>query len=154
MGLDDFALADFAGGVADFAADVDAIEIGGEGEGVREEGIAEEDGEGVSPFRVGGGDHAAGVGAVHDIVMDEGCHVDEFEDDADFQVVIGDAAGGAADEDGEGGADAFAGSVADVGDVGFDGGIEAADLFADGDFDAFEFWADEFEGEDVVAGWL
>ena len=152
LGLDDFALADLARGVADLAADVDAVEVGGQGEGVGEQGVAEQDGERVAPFGVGGGHHAAGVGAVDDVVVDERGHVDELEDDADFQVVVGDAAGGAADEDGEGGADALAGGVADVGDVGLDGGIEAADLLADGDFHALEFRADEFEGKKIAAG--
>jgi hypothetical protein len=84
LGLDDFALADFAGGVADLAADVDAVEIGGQGERVGK-GVAEQDGERVAPFGVGGGHHAAGVRAVDDVVMDQRGHVDEFEDDAEFQ---------------------------------------------------------------------
>ena len=68
-------------------------------------------------------------------------------------MVVGHAADRAADEDGEGGADTFAGGVADVGDIGLDGGIEGTDLFADRDFHAFEFRADELEGEKGAAGW-
>ena len=63
--------------------------------------------------------------------MDERGDVDELEDDAEFSSVLGHAAGGAAGEDGEGGADAFAGGVADVGDVALDGGIELGGLLLD-----------------------
>ena len=114
--------------------------------------VAKQDGERVAPFGVGGGHHAAGVCAIDDVIMDQGGHVDEFEDDADFQVVVGDTARGSADENGEGGPDAFAGGVADVGDIWLDGGIEATDLFADGDFHALEFRADEFKGKKIAAG--
>jgi len=64
-------LADFAGGVADLAADVDAVEIGGEGQRVGEQRVAEQHRERVAPLGIGGGHHAAGGGTIHDVVMDQ-----------------------------------------------------------------------------------
>lgn len=124
-------MANFSRGEADFAADVDAIEVGSEAECVRKEGVTEEDGHAVAPSGVGCLEVAACFGTVDDVVVDEGSHVDELEDDADFEVIGVELAGGASDEDGEGGADAFAVGVTDVGNVRFDLWIEGVNLFTD-----------------------
>ena len=124
LGLDDLAGADIGGGAGDAAGDFAIGETGRELEGVGEEAIAQEDGDGVAPLGVGGGLGAAFFRAIHDVVMDEGGGVDEFEDDGEVQVAGVDIAGGAARQEGEGGAEPLAAALAGVGDVGLDRGIE------------------------------
>ena len=147
LGLEDFAGADLVGGAGDFAADVGAVEAGGEFEGVGEETIAEEDRECVAPAGGGGGGGAAHFGAVHDVVVDEGGEVDEFEDDAEFGVIGVWGAAGPAGEEGEGWADAFAAGAEDGGDVAFDGWVEGARLEPDLFFHVDEVIGDEVEGK-------
>lgn len=147
LGLEDFAGADLVGGAGDFAADVGAVEAGGEFEGVGEETIAEEDGESVAPAGGGGGGGAAHFGAVHDVVVDEGGEVDEFEDDAELGVIGVRGAAGTAGEEGEGRADAFTAGAEDGGDVAFYGWVEGARLEPDLFFHIDEVIGDEVEGE-------
>ena len=143
LGLDDFAATDFAGGVGDGATDFAIGEGGGEFEGVSEEAIAEEDGDGVAPFGVGGGETSAFVGAVEDVVVDESGGVDEFDDHREVEVGRGDGAGGATAEEGEGWAEAFSAAFDGISDVAFDGRVEGFCLVADALFDIGEGGFDE-----------
>ena len=152
--LQDFSLANFARGFGDFAREGEVIELGGKHQGMREERVAEEDGGAFTPLCVGGRDLSAGGGAIDDVIVDEGGHVDELEDGAEQQVVFSHAAGSATDEGGEGRADAFTGGVADVRDVWLDARVEGADLVAEGGFDLPEFVLDhqEWKADFIVAG--
>lgn len=124
--------------MGDGATDFAIGEAGGEFEGVSEEAIAEEDGDGIAPFGVGGGETAAFVGAVEDVVVDESGGVDEFDDDREVEVGRGDGAGGATAEEGEGWAEAFSATFDGISDVAFDGGVEGFCLVADALFDIGE----------------
>ena len=106
----------------------------------------------MAPFGGGGGEAAAHVGAVHDVVVDEGGDVDHLEDDGETGVVFGHAAGGAAGEEGEGGADALARGFADVADVALDTGVESVGLLADGGLNDLHLRAHQVEGEDGDGG--
>ena len=116
--------ADIRGGAGDAAGDFAIGKAGGELERVGEEAIAQEDGDGVAPLGVGRGLGAAFFRAIHDVVMDQGGGVDELQDDGEVEVAGVDLAGGAAGQEGEGGAEPLAAALAGVGDVGLDGGIE------------------------------
>ena len=78
--LADFAGADLARGAGDDAAEFRRRVVGGEDEGVGEEGIAEQYGRMGSVGAVGGIAAVAGVGAVQDVIMDERSEVDQLDD--------------------------------------------------------------------------
>ena len=150
LGLDDFTFANFARGLADFAADGNFTKVGGESERVGKEGVTEEHGKSCTPFGIGRGNHAAGHGTIDDVVVNERGHVDELEDDADLVLIRAKVSESTADENGERRADAFARGIADVADVRFDGWVEGTDLVADRGLDDFKFRADEVEWEAVA----
>ena len=78
--LADLAGADFTGGAGDDTAELRRRVVGGQHEGVGEERVAEEH-RGVGAVgAVGGGAAVPGVGAVEDVVMDQGGQVDQFDD--------------------------------------------------------------------------
>ena len=78
--LADFARADLAGGAGDDAAEFRRRVVGGEDEGVGEEGIAEQYGRMGSVGAVGGIAAVAGIGAIEDVIMDERSEVDQLDD--------------------------------------------------------------------------
>ena len=78
--LADFAGADLAGGAGDDAAEFRGGVIGGEDEGVGEEGVAEEHSRVGAVGPVGGVATVAGVGTVEDIVVHERGQVDQLDD--------------------------------------------------------------------------
>ena len=87
----------------------------------------------------------AGHRTVDDIVVDEGRHVDELQDDSDFQVIFIHATERTTDEDRQGGADAFARGIANVTDIRLHRRIEGADLVADRGLDPLQLGADKLE---------
>jgi len=78
--LADFARADFAGSAGDDAAEFRGGVVGGEDEGVGEEGVTEQHGRMGAVGAVGGVAAVAGVGTIEDIVMDQGSEVDQLDD--------------------------------------------------------------------------
>ena len=145
LGLDDLAGANIRGGAGDAPGDFAVGEVGGKLEGMGEEAIAQEDRDGVAPLGIDGGLGAALLGAVHDIVMDEGGGMDELEDDGEIQVAGVDIPGGAACEEGKGGAEALAAALDRVGDVGLHSDVKCACLLRDPLLDAVELGVDEFQ---------
>lgn len=73
--------------------------------------------------------------------------MNEFDRDAEANVVFAKLAGGSANECGEGRADSFAVGLANVFHVRFHTRVEGANLLENEGFDLVEVWADEFEGE-------
>ena len=73
--------------------------------------------------------------------------MDEFQDDAEIDVFIGQTSGGSAGQDGEGGADSLATGVADIFHVGFHARIKFADLLPIAGFNLFDMGPDEVEGK-------
>ena len=73
--------------------------------------------------------------------------MDEFEDDAEIDVVVIQFSGGSAGQDGEGGANALAVGFANILHVGFHTGVEFANLFADAGLDLCDMRTNEVERE-------
>ena len=78
--LADFAGADLARGAGDDTAEFRCRVVGGEDEGVGEEGVAEEHRRVGAVGPVGGVAAVAGVSAVKDVVVDKRSEVNQFDD--------------------------------------------------------------------------
>ena len=124
----------------------------GEFERVGEEAVSQQDTETAAPFGNSGRLSATNVGTVHDVVVNQRCDVDEFENDGEARMAFMRAAGSTASKHGESRADPFAGSFADVAHISFDTGIERTCLFEDGRFHAFQVCPHEMKRKDRVAG--
>src|SRR5581483_1776415 len=98
-----------------------------------------------APLGVGGGLPAALVGTVENVVVHQSGGVNELEDDGEIEVAGADVAGGAAGEEGEGGAEALAVALDRVGDVAFHGGVEGAGLLADALFHGVKLRIDQLQ---------
>lgn len=146
LGLNDFSRTNFGGSIGDATADFGVGKIGGKFKGVGKKAIAEENTDGVAPFGIGGGLIATTVGSVDDVIVDEGGHVDQFQDYGQIDMGGSDFTRGAASENGEGGAQMFAAIVEGVGNVAFHSGIEGPGLFLDALIDGVEVRIDQIEG--------
>ena len=77
--------------------------------------------------------------------------MDEFQDHAHLAVIIIGLAESSACQHAECRTNAFAGCIADVGNIGLDHGVEGTNLLADGDFDQFQVRSDKFKGKGIAA---
>jgi hypothetical protein len=150
--LGELAFANNIRGVGDEAAGELALiglEAGAEVVGVGDEVIAEEDGGFVAVEIVDGGAAAADFGAVEDVVMDEGGHVDHFDDGGEGDVGVGEGlfvggvSRGEAGEEDEHGAEHFAAELADVGNEGVDVGEIGGEFFGEEFVNGEELRGDE-----------
>ena len=142
LSLDDLALANSAGRFGDFAREGEVIELRGKHQGMREEGVAQQDSHAYAPLGVGSGHLTTGGSAVDDVVMDQGGHVDELQNRAEHQVVGLYSTGGTTDEGGQSGADSLSGRVADIRNIGLHTGVEGPDLITESRLDLPEFALD------------
>ena len=112
-----------------------------------DEEIAEEDGGLVAVEMVDGGALAADFGAVEDIIMDEGGHMDHFDDGGEDDMIVGEGvmgvAGGQAGEEHEGGAEHFAAELGDVANEVVDVGEVGGQLAGEKAVDGLELGSDE-----------
>lgn len=76
--------------------------------------------------------------------------MDELKNYPDFEMVSRHLSVGAPDQNRKCWADPFAGRVANIGDVGLDGGVEIPNLGTDRDLDFFQVGTDQLEGKLIV----
>ena len=112
--LQQLAGADFVCRAADDSGGELGIEAGAEVEAVADEVIAQEDGGFVAAKMVDGRAFSAELGFVEDVIVDEGGHVDHFDDGGQDDVGVGELAAGFAGEKKQKGAEHFSAEPADV----------------------------------------
>ena len=145
LGLDDFSRTNLRGGIRDAAAYIAVAEICGKAKGVGKEAVAEQDRNGVSPFCIRRGLVAAEFRPVHDVIVNKGGDVDEFQNHSQIDVACGDFSRRTRRKEGECGAKAFAACTANIGNIAFDGWVERFGLGTDAFFYGVEVRIDEFK---------
>ena len=81
-------------------------------------------------------------------------HVDELENDSDFNMFGRHSAGSTSSKDREDWANAFTARITDVVDVGLHGRVESANLIADLGFHFLEFFFYHFEWYLRIGAWF
>src|SRR4051812_34428006 len=110
------------------AADLPILEARGKLERMGKEAISQEHGDGITPFRVGGGLPASGVRSVQDIVVHQRGRMDEFENHRQIEMAGIDIARGAAREESQRWAQALPVTLDGIGNVALDRGVEGSGL--------------------------
>ena len=125
---------------------------------MRKKGVAQQNGEGIPPTRIGRGLTAPLVRVVEDIVVDKSGSVNEFDNYREVDVPIQNAAGGASRQKGKSGAQPLAMAFDRVRNVGLDGRIEGSRLVPDPLFDRLDLGTDRlkrmFEAQCFVELWI
>ena len=105
---------------------------------MREETIAQQNAQRISPARVRGGLGPTSLRFIHHIVMHKGGDVDEFNDDCKINVVRVDLARGATGEKRQNRPKAFAATANCIHDIPFERRIKSRRLLCNSDLHFFE----------------
>ena len=141
--MDHFAGTNLAGGAGDGATDLGIFEVRRERERVREETVAEQNTEGISPARIHGRLRAAPFRLVHHVVVQERGDVNQFHDHGKIDMFGIDCAGRATGEERDKRAEPFAAPADRISDVAFNRRVECRGLFNDSLFDFVDLRLDQ-----------
>ena len=98
---------------------------------MREQGITKQNTERISPSSIQSWLAASAFRLIHDVIVHEGGEMNEFDDNGEIDMCIGDSATRAAREQRHQRPQSFAIAVQCIGDVAVDRGIEGGRLFCD-----------------------
>src|SRR5262249_25885756 len=110
---------------------------------MREETVAQQNTERISPARVRGRLRTAPHGFIHHVVVHERGDVDELHDHSKIDVVGIDSAAGAGSQKSQKRAKAFAAAADGIHNITFESGIKGRSLSPDARFYFFQMWLNQ-----------